>query len=119
MKAKRLLGVLHLVYSGLMVIPSVAILIAFSFLGILEADPEAKTVLTIVGSIVSTVLIILATPSLIVGIGLLNNKSWALILALVIGVLNIMNFPFGTALGIYSIYVYNQDSKGAYAETVE
>jgi hypothetical protein len=118
MKSKRLLGILHLVYSGLMVIPSIAVLVTFSFLGILDGDPETVSILTLIGGIVSGILIVLATPSLIVGIGLLNNKNWALILALVIGVLNILNFPFGTALGIFSIYVYNEDSKANAPQTV-
>ena len=111
MEPKRLLGVLHLAYSALMVIPSIVILITFTSLGYLSQDPQAISVLTIVGSVISSILIILATPSLIVGIGLLNNRNWALVLALVIGVLNILNFPFGTALGVYSIYVYNIENQ--------
>ena len=119
MKSKRLLGVLHLVYSALMVIPSIIVLITFSFLGVLDSNPETISILTLVGALVSGILIVLATPSLIVGIGLLNNKNWALILALVVGVLNILSFPFGTALGIFSIYVYNEESKAKAAQTVE
>ena len=111
MEPKRLLGVFHLVYSALMVIPSVVILVTFFSLGYITDDPDAQSILIIVGSIVSSILIVLATPSLVVGLGLLYNKSWALILALVIGVLNILNFPFGTALGVYSIYVYNLENR--------
>ena len=113
MEQRRLLGVFHLVYSALMVIPSVIVIITFFTLGYFSHDPEALTVFTIIGSVVSGILIILATPSLVVGIGLLYNRNWALILALVIGVLNLLSFPFGTALGIYSIYVYNLEHKPA------
>ncbi len=36
--------------------------------------------------------------------GLLKRQSWARILVLVLGILNLLNVPFGTALGIYSIW---------------
>ena len=44
-------------------------------------------------------------PGLIAGIGLLNFRSWARILAIVISVLDLIHVPFGTALGVYGLWV--------------
>ena len=111
MDHKRTLGILHIIYGALTVIPSAIVIFLLSGIGLLSGDPETLTIFSVVGSLIAGILIVMATPSLIAGIGLLNNTSWGLILALVIGVINILYFPFGTALGIYSIYVYNLESQ--------
>ena len=51
----------------------------------------------------------LATPGVIAGYGLLKRKSWARVLAIVIGILNLVNFPIGTAIGVYTIFVLMQE----------
>jgi hypothetical protein len=47
----------------------------------------------------------LAVPSLLGGWGLLTYRSWARILVIVLSILNILNIPFGTLLGGYSLWV--------------
>jgi hypothetical protein len=42
---------------------------------------------------------------LLVGIGLLRRERWARPLALVVGILMLLKIPFGTALGIYTLWV--------------
>jgi hypothetical protein len=37
--------------------------------------------------------------------GLFERQSWARILGLVLGILALLRFPFGTALGIYTLWV--------------
>lgn len=39
------------------------------------------------------------------GIGLLTIQPWARLLAIVTGVIELISFPLGTALGIYSLWV--------------
>ncbi len=51
---------------------------------------------------------ILALPCLLSGFGLYNKKGWARGVALIVGILALFNFPIGTALGIYTIWVYFQ-----------
>jgi hypothetical protein len=50
-------------------------------------------------------------PRLIAGIGLLNKKSWALMMALIWGCLGVFSFPLGTALCGYTIWVYIEENK--------
>ena len=40
-----------------------------------------------------------------VGWGLLERRHWARIRAIVFGALALLNIPFGTALGVYTLYV--------------
>lgn len=48
---------------------------------------------------------IFAILGLAVGLGLLDRRPWARILALVLAFLALLRFPFGTALGIYTLWV--------------
>jgi hypothetical protein len=36
-------------------------------------------------------------------------KSWARIIAIVVGCLNLIHVPFGTALGVYTLWVLLKD----------
>lgn len=53
-------------------------------------------------------------PGLLAGIGLLKRKSWARILALVVGFFSLFSFPLGTALAIYTFWVLLQDDSDDY-----
>lgn len=46
-----------------------------------------------------------AVAGLLAGWGLLNYRPWARILALILGVISLIHFPIGTALGIYTLWV--------------
>lgn len=77
--------------------------------GVLSGDPHAMAITSIVGSLVGGFFIILSIPEVIGGIGLLKRKSWARILVLVLAATDLIFFPIGTAIGIYSIWVLLQD----------
>jgi len=57
---------------------------------------------------VSGVFLVLGIPSLVAGIGLLKHKSWARVLAIILGILALASFPIGTAAGIYALWVLTQ-----------
>jgi hypothetical protein len=44
-------------------------------------------------------------PAIALGIGLLNLRPWALSIGTIIAILELLNFPIGTALGIYALWV--------------
>jgi len=44
--------------------------------------------------------------------GLFERESWARILGIVVGVLALLRFPLGTALGIYTLWVLLPESSG-------
>jgi hypothetical protein len=46
-----------------------------------------------------------AILSLMAGWGLLERQPWARMLAIVLGVVHLINVPFGTALGAYTLWV--------------
>ena len=100
------LGIAHIAYAVVMLLPAILIFTIFSGIGIFADDPHLAAVLTTVGFFIAIFLCVLAIPGIIAGLALLMQKTWGLALALVIGVLNLFCFPFGTALGAYTIWVF-------------
>jgi hypothetical protein len=54
----------------------------------------------------------LCIPGIITGIGLLKFKRWARIVAIVLSALRLIEFPFGTAVGAYGLWVlFNKEAE--------
>jgi len=51
----------------------------------------------------------------VTGYGLLNYKGWARILAIILAILNLILFPIGTALGIYTLVImFNKETEALF-----
>lgn len=108
----ELLGILHLVYSGLALVVGAFCFLFLSGIGVLAHDAVAMSVLGTIGMVICVIITVLAIPGVIAGIGLLKMKSWARILAIIIGCLDLLHIPFGTALGVYTLWVLlNEESR--------
>ena len=55
--------------------------------------------------LIETVTMVSAALAFASGLGLLYRKPWGRVVALIAGVLALFSFPFGTALGIYTLIV--------------
>lgn len=54
-----------------------------------------------------------AVLDIVVGCSLLTRKPWGRILAIVIAILALIHIPFGTAMGIYTLWVLAPSASGA------
>ncbi len=108
----RILGYLNIVYGSIGILIG---LIVFLVLGgvagfISQIDPsvDAQTagpIIAMVGTFVVILLAAVSAPSIVAGIGLLGFKPWARILTIVLSALHLVSIPFGTALGVYGLWV--------------
>jgi hypothetical protein len=73
--------------------------------GMISGDADAMAITTIVGLFVAGFLLLTALPGIVGGIGLLYGKNWARILVIFLAVLDLINFPIGTAIGVYILWV--------------
>ncbi|HMK39871.1 MAG TPA: hypothetical protein VK569_11050 [Bacteroidota bacterium] len=105
----ELLGILHLVYSSIALFVGIFCFMLLSGIGFLAHDAVALGVLGSIGMVICIIITILAVPGIIAGIGLLRMRSWARIIALIVGCLNLLHVPFGTALGVYTLWVLLND----------
>jgi hypothetical protein len=51
------------------------------------------------------VFLVIAAGGVLVGWGLMNHERWARMTAIVLGIIALFHPPFGTALGIYTLWV--------------
>lgn len=118
----KILGILNIVMGSLTVLVGVVVLLIFgSLAGFLAAgvpDSSASDVesartaapwLGLLGIVISAFLVAVALPSIVGGWGLIKYKSWSRILMIIISGLNLLHIPFGTALGIYGLWVLTND----------
>ena len=77
-----------------------------------SGDPHASVpavgVFGAIGTIVFVIIGILSLPDLLAGIGVLNYAPWGRIVCIITSILGILNFPLGTAIGGYSLWVLFQ-----------
>ncbi|HRG09986.1 MAG TPA: hypothetical protein PLJ08_15530 [Cyclobacteriaceae bacterium] len=114
----RILGFIYIISGALQILTMIFLYAFFSaFFPFLseEAGPDGAWVfewlLPFIGTIAVCVVIVFAIPGIIAGAGLLNHKKWALTLALILGIFKLFSFPIGTAIGIYTIWVYAENTK--------
>ncbi len=116
-KHVTLLGVFHIVYHAIAFVAGIGIMVLFSSLAAISGDPQANAVLSTIGAVVGTILVMVAIPGIIGGIGLLRGHSWARVVALIVGGLDLFDIPIGTALGIYTFWVLMRDEVVAYLKS--
>jgi len=117
-KHVQILGVLHIVYSSIGLLVGALLFLLFmgigTFVGTLGESPEVvhqgvPAILFIIGLVIGTLFALLAIPGIIAGVGLLTRMEWGRILAIVVGFFDLLHIPFGTVLGIYTIWALMND----------
>jgi hypothetical protein len=99
----RLLGIFWLALSAFRMIPGLALVLVFGR----NPDFPSGVPYFVHGllSVIGWLLVGGAAAGLITGWGLLQREPWARTLAIVLGFLSLLDMPFGTALGIYTLWV--------------
>jgi hypothetical protein len=115
----KILSVLFIIFGilGLIVAVGIFMLGAGTAASILANDNsnEARVGAAWAGGCITFVAVLtglISIPSIIAGWGLSKRKSWARILAIIIGLIALPQVPIGTALGIYAIIImFNDEAK--------
>lgn len=72
---------------------------------------DVRWLLELVNSFIWGIALLFLVPRLIIGIALVQGKSWANIPALIFGIIGLANIPIGTIIGVYSILVFTSKPK--------
>ena len=109
-----ILGWLYIISHAIFLAIGAFVFLLLVGLAPVTGEPEAAWVLGLVGTTVGLLMAALGVPGLLAGYGLLTRKPWARVLAIVVGILGLLNFPIGTAIGIYTLWVLTQPAATEY-----
>lgn len=80
--------------------------------GIITGDDSLMAAASLIASVISAILLFVSILGIIGAVGLLKRRSWARILILIVSALYLIKVPYGTALGVYSIWaLLNEETK--------
>lgn len=110
----RTLAILWIIAGALFAIPGFVLMTISSVarLGIPASENVGRFIGPLILSIIGGSLFVVAAGGILVGWGLLKHQPWARVLAIVLGILSLFHPPFGTALGIYTLWVLLSDESG-------
>jgi hypothetical protein len=103
----QIVAALHIALGALSLLAAIALFVVFAMAGgivISQGEHQAAGILGIIAVAVCSFLAVLGLPGIIGGWALFTGRSWGRPLVLVLGFLHLLNIPFGTALGIYTIW---------------
>lgn len=108
----KILAILHIIYAGFVLLAGLVVLVVMGGIaGFISASDRsvdsqvAPPILGLIGIGVFFFLLVLSLPGIIGGFGLLGFKPWARLLVIVLSAFELLSVPFGTALGIYGLWV--------------
>ena len=105
----QLLGILWFAVSALNAVGGVFLYIFantfFTHIGDLGGPQAASVFLRPLLSVVAILILAKAAFGFIAGWGLLRREPWARLMTLVLAFLALFNIPFGTAIGVYTLWV--------------
>ena len=107
----KILGWLHIVMGGISLVVGLGIAAMFGGMALLvgSSDPQVPASwVALFGVGIAALMLLTSLPGILAGVGLLRWRNWARILAIVLAVLNVLNFPVGTALSVYTFVVLFQ-----------
>jgi hypothetical protein len=107
----KALGILNIVSGVLGLCGALVLVLVFGGVAALvgaEGDPDAALVVPILGltgMAIVLVIVTLSLPAIIIGYGLYQLRPWSRIAGIVLSIVSLISFPFGTILGIYGLWV--------------
>jgi len=117
----KVLGALQLVFGSISLLFALGVGMGFSMLGAFvgaSGEPDSQigsAVLGLLGAAAAGLFGIGGAIGVASGIGLLTFKSWARIVGIVCCALGLLQFPFGTALGVYGLWVlFNKETEALF-----
>ena len=107
----KVVAALHMVIGALGVLCALALMLIFggaASIVSMTGDPDAAVAVPVIGLIGMALvvgLLVLAVPSIFVGVGLWRLRPWARVGGIVLSILDLVWMPLGTIIGIYGLWV--------------
>ena len=107
----KVTAVLFILMGVVLIFLAVLMSLVFSVVGgVVGASGEEDAVvalaaLGLTGIALTIFLLVMSVPYIICGWGLWKRRSWARIMGIVLAILALLEFPIGTAFGVYALII--------------
>jgi hypothetical protein len=98
----KAIAILNILSGVLGVLSVVILLVAWGPAVVVSDNMSLGGILTLIWI---TAELLLAGPSVVIGLGLLRFKPWARTAGTVLSIFNLVNLPIGTTAGVYGLWV--------------
>jgi len=99
----KVLGWLHIVLGILGLLIGCFVIAIMMSAGLFFGDRTEIGFVTIIATFGVAMTLVFSAPGVIAGIGLLQYRSWARVLALILAFFNLLAVPHGTVFGVYTL----------------
>ncbi len=109
-----IVAALHACFGALGLVAAIAVLFGIGLptgIVISQGETQAAGILGIIAFFITGFLLLISLPGIIGGWGLYQGRPWGRLLIIILGFLQLLNIPFGTALGIYTLWVLFKDAQ--------
>ena len=108
----KVLGILYIISGILATFGGTLIILLFTVIGIAASEVRALPILAVLAIVLGSILLVIGVAKLICGWGLLARKKWSRVFGIIMAIISLINIPFGTALGIYALWIlFNPESE--------
>ena len=102
-------GVLFIAFGAQGVFVALVVFAAIAGGGLLSGDADAMRITSVVALSIAGPFLLIEAAKVVGGIALLQRRTWARTMVLILAFLSLIMFPIGSAYGIYSIWVLMKD----------
>jgi hypothetical protein len=110
-KEIELLGALHIAISILYTVVFSAIYAVLFSKGFFSDKESSANIQLVIFAVVGIFLLLFAISGVIAALGTIRSRPWAQMMILILGCLELICVPLGTALGIYTIWIFMHSEK--------
>ena len=103
-----------IIYNALALALGLDLFLLMAGVGFFAGDAQAFGILALMALVAAGFALVLSVPGIVAGWGLLKRKNWARILAIVVAAFNLFEFPIGTIVAVYVLWVLLQRSAESY-----
>ncbi len=107
----KVLGILNIILGTLGLVAALGLLLMFGGIASIVSttgDPDAEIAVPILGAIgglIFVIVLVVSVPVIVAGWAIMNYREWGRILGIVVAVIELVNVPIGTVIGIYALWV--------------
>lgn len=110
-KEIELLGALHIAISILYTLVFSAIYAVLFSKGFFTGEESSANMQLVIFAVIGAFLLLFAIGGVIASLGTIRSRHWAQMMILILGCLDLICIPLGTALGIYTIWIFMHSEK--------